>query len=337
MNHNRKLLSLLLIPLLLCVTLSCKQQATYMQVKGEVFHTYYQIKYKGTDDLSPEIDAAFERLSHALNAFDSTSIIAAINTNRTMEVDSVFLRVFNRAQEISALSAGSYDISAAPLINAWGFGFEKAATISPELIDSLRQFVGYQKIRYDGERIVKDDPRLMLNASSIAKGYAADLVAEALEAKGVTDYLVEVGGEIVYNGLNPSGKAWHVGINKPIDDPTGGNQELELIVSLEGKGALASSGNYRNFYVKDGKKYAHTIDPLTGYPVQTDVLSATVIAPDCMTADALGTTFMVVGSQRVAEIAKQLPGVEYFLILASDSSSTTTLMSSGFAKFLIEK
>lgn len=335
MNLTKRLMAALGMIVLGAAFFSCRKSPAYTKIEGEAFHTYYHIKYKGETDYTSVVDSVLKRFSHSLNPFDSTSVIAAINRNVSTDTDSLFRRVFRRAQAIAEVSGGSYDITCAPLINAWGFGFEHEKTITPELIDSLRAFVGYRKVRLDGNAVVKDDPRLMLNTSSIAKGYASDLVAEALASRAITDYMVEIGGEVAYSGLNPQGKLWRIGVNKPVDDSTGIVQELELIVELEGKGGLATSGNYRNYYLRDGKKYAHTIDPLSGYPVQTDVLSATVIASDCMTADALATTFMVVGSERVAAIAEKL-SVDYLLILSDgEGSSYRVVMSDGFRRRVV--
>ena len=310
---------------------SCRKAPAYTILQGEIFHTYYHIKYKGEADHSQRVDSVFTAFNHSLNPFDSTSIIAGVNRNLPVRTDSMFRRVFRRAQEIAAISGGSYDITCSPLINAWGFGFEHKEDVTAQLIDSIKAFVGYRRVRLEDETVVKDDPRITLNTSSIAKGYASDLVGEALAAHGIGDYMVEIGGEVAFSGLNPQGKPWRIGVSKPQDDSLGvAMQEFELVVELSGKGGLATSGNYRNFYVQDGKKYAHTIDPLSGYPVQTDVLSATVIAPDCMTADALATTFMVVGSERVPAIAAEFSGVDYMLILSDGNGSYKTVMNEGF-------
>lgn len=317
---------------------SCTREIAYTALEGKIFHTYYHIKYNGDQDYSNLVDSVFERFNHSLNPFDSTSIISAVNRNQKVETDDLFRRVFCHAQEISMISGGSYDITCSPLINVWGFGFEHEDEVSPRVIDSLKSFVGYDKVHLDGHFVVKDDPRITLNTSSITKGYASDLVAESLLGQGVTDYMVEIGGEVAYQGLNPQGKPWRIGVNQPVDDSIGLSQGLELIVQLEGKGGLATSGNYRNYYIKEGKKYAHTIDPISGYPVQTDVLSATVIAADCMTADALATTFMVVGSERVPEIVSMLKDIDYMLIL-SDSTQKNghrILMNDGFRSRVVE-
>ena len=212
-------------------------------------------------------------------------------------------------------------MTCAPLINLWGFGFSRKDSVTPAHIDSVRQFIGFQKVRLEGDRIVKDDPRLMMNFSSLADGTACDMIAQMLEKKGVRNYLVEFGGEM---------------ITKPTDDAAGMNQELEQIVSFPKPLGMATSGNYRNFYIKDGRKYAHTIDPREGCPVQRDILSATIVAPDAMTADAYATAFMVLGSEEAKSLCAKVPGLDYFII-CSDSigDGYHPEYSEGFRQYLV--
>jgi thiamine biosynthesis lipoprotein len=206
-------------------------------------------------------------------------------------------------------------------------------SITPEIIDSLKEFVGYDKIRIDSEgNVVKSDPRLQLNTSAISKGYACDLVARLFDSYGIENYMIEIGGEIVTKGVNDKGVCWRIGVDKPIDDSTGMQHELQTILSLCDK-SLATSGNYRNFYVKDGKKYAHTIDPQTGYPSEQDILGATVIAEDCMTADAYATAFMASGLEKSKEIARKIPGLHYYFIYVKPDSTLDIAYSEGFEQF----
>jgi thiamine biosynthesis lipoprotein len=194
-------------------------------------------------------------------------------------------------------------------------------------------FVGSDKLTLNGHTLSKSDPRVQLDASAIAKGYACDVVAACLEKHGITDYLVEIGGEMVLKGKNPKGTAWRVGINSPEDDSTSTNLNWDQRLVLTDR-SLATSGNYRRFYIKDGRRYAHTIDPKTGYPVQHNLLSATVIAGDCLTADALATAFMVMGADKALKLAEELPDVEAFFICAGPNDSLYTETSSGTAQWL---
>lgn len=273
-----------------------------------------------------------------MNPFNPHAIIARVNRNEPVQADTLFANVFNRAMEIARLTDGMFDITSAPYINLWGFGFQHAGDVTPAMIDSLSAFVGYRKVRLNGQTVEKEDPRLILNCSAIAKGYACDVIAALLERNGVTNYMVEIGGEVTMQGVNAKGECWRIGINKPaaINNPAQ-VAEIEEIVSLCKKGGVATSGNYRNFYVKDGKTYAHTIDPLTGYPAEQEILSATIVAPDCMTADALATAAMVMGLERTRKLISGLPDIEYFLIYTTPKGGYRTEYSKGMLRYLPER
>ncbi|HAR38779.1 MAG: thiamine biosynthesis protein ApbE [Bacteroidetes bacterium GWD2_45_23] len=321
---------------LITLLVSCgpsKKEYTYHQDQGEIFTTGYHIKYAFSRSLKEEIVAEFDRFNLSLNPFMDNSIISKINRNEPVKPDSLFIKVFRKSMEVSRRSGGKFDITASPLINAWGFGFQNMDSITPEIIDSLKMFVGFDKISMneDGE-IIKTDPRVTLNTSAIAKGYACDVIADLLERHGIENYMVEIGGEITASGVNDKGECWRIGVDKPIDDPLGMQHELQVILSLCNK-AMATSGNYRNYYVKDGKKYAHTIDPHTGYPSQQDILGATVIADDCMTADAYATAFMAMGMQRSKEVSKELPGLYYYFIYEKPDSTLGIEYSDNFEQF----
>ena len=219
------------------------------------------------------------------------------------------------------MTQGKYDITVGPLVNIWGFGFEpspwKEGKVPQSAIDSIRQFVGFDKVTLRGDTLVKADPRIRLDMASIAKGYASDLVADALCQKGVSDYLVEIGGEVAFSGINPDGEAWRVGVSKPVFDTLGISNQMACILHLTGKGGMATSGNYHNYKVRaDGSRYAHTIDPTAGYPIESDVLSATIIAPNCALADALATASMVLGSSEALRLCEQQQGVECLLLVS---------------------
>lgn len=327
--------SVVLISLLAGLTGCQPKEEAYYELRGQL-HTPYQVKYKYTQTLDDEINAEFKKFYQAINPFDSTSIISRVNRNEKVEVDSTFIRVFNKAMEVAAQTNGALDITCAPLINLWGFGFSKMDSITPAMIDSIRTFVGYQKIRLEGNRVVKDDPRVLLNCSALGDGSVCDMLAGMLESKGIENYMIDFGGEVRAKGLNPKGECWRIGISKPSDDPMGLNQELQQIVQLCQPCGLATSGNYRNFYLKDGKRYAHTIDPVSGYPVQQDILSATIIAPDGITADAYATAFMALGTEKARELKARTPEIEYFVICADSTGTYRTEYSDGFRPYLAE-
>lgn len=317
---------------------SQQHHGQFSHLSGEIFHTYYSIKYDRTANYQAAIDSVFSTFSHSLNPFDSTSLIAYINRHEAGPADSMLLRVWSASRRIAEASGGSYDVTCSPLINAWGFGFSDTDTISAKVLDSLRSFVGYNRVRATRDSLIKEDPRMKIDFSSISKGYCSDLVGEYLHAQGAEHYMVDLGGEMAFRGLNPQGKPWRIGVSKPIDDPTGLMQELELIISLDmPQGGLATSGNYRNYKMIEGKKYAHTINPLTGYPIQTDVLSATIIAPSCMMADGLATACMTKTSQEIPAFLAQFEGVEYMLILGGEGEGYRSVMSPGFSRLVVPK
>ena len=319
MNFSRIALWLSCVVLILLLPACSSSQ--YHAETGMIFNTQYNIKYESPVPLTDKIEKELKAFDLSLNPFNPEAIISKVNRNEEVEVDEWFRTVFNKAQEVSAISGGAFDPTVAPLINLWGFGFENYDSITQEKIDSILFFVGYWKARIENNRILKDDPRTRFNFSAIAKGYACDVIAFLLAREGVENYLIEIGGEIASNGKSPRGVCWKVGINKPEDDRTGFNKSLEnSTIRLCGKRGLATSGNYRNFRIIDGKKYGHTLDPHTGYPVEQSILSASIVAPDGMTADAYATVFMVLGVEAACQLAANIPGLEYYLIYEDETT-----------------
>jgi len=314
-------------------------QKEWIKLQGSVFHTFYHITYEGTSNYEEEINQLFREFDGSLSMFNDTSIISRMNRNDTTVVANPYFRtVFEKGRYVSERTEGAFDMTVAPLVNLWGFGFKNAENVSQAAVDSILLFVGYKDISLDDAgRLHKKDPRTILDASSIAKGYMSDVVADYFKAKGVENYMVEIGGEIALHGHNPRNASWTVGISRPIPDSLQMDNGYQAYMKLS-EGGIATSGNYRNFYDKGGKRYAHTIDPHTGYPIQRDVLSATVIAADCMTADAFATSFMVMGSEKALEVLAHEEGVEGYLILPSktDSTQLEVVYSSGFSKYIAE-
>jgi len=324
--------------LLFCLIFSsCKKENAYYKTSGEVFKTHFNIQYKYNRLLDKEIQSCFQKFNLSLNPFNKESIIYKVNNNLPVEVDDWFINVFNKAMEVAEISGGTYDITCAPFVNLWGFGFQKVdqGTDIQNTIDSIKQFVGYKKVRLEGRKIVKDDPRLELDCASIAKGYACDVIAELLESYGITDYIVEIGGEIHAKGKNPFDRCWRVEITKPVDDESGQINERMEVIELCDK-SLATSGNYRNYYIKDGKKYAHTINPLTGYPAESSILSASVVCKDCITADAFATVFMTKSLDDAAAIGDSIPNLEYLFIYADNDGNLLEKKSINFDNYLLK-
>lgn len=292
----------------------------YIKKSGTIFGTIYNITYQSDNDLGLLIEKELAKVDSSLSMFNPNSTISKINRNDDVDADELLLYVFKLAQEVSRETKGAFDITVAPLVNIWGFGFIAGEQPNEERIDSLMQLVGYDKVRLVGQRIIKDDPRIMIDLSAVAKGYGSDRIASLLSSKGVENFMIEIGGEIVTRGVNPKNAPWKIGVTKPSDDSLSNNQELQTILDVSGK-SIATSGNYRNFYYKDGKKYAHTIDPLTGYPVQHNILSATIIADNCTTADAYATAFMVLGLDDAKEILSKHPELKAYLICCSEDGN----------------
>lgn len=309
----------------------------YFYNNGTIFGTTYQIVYENPQrkDLHEEIKLKLNECDLSFSTFKENSTISKVNTNQEVILDQWFIDCFKRSQEISELTGGTFDITVAPLVNAWGFGFKHKENITPQLIDSLLKITGYTKVRLENGRIIKENPAIMLDMSAIAKGYTCDIIAGFLESKGCKNYMVEIGGEVAAQGINAKGRPWSIGISEPNPDAIFGTQDLEAIVKLTDK-SLATSGNYRNYYEENGRKFAHTINPATGYPVEHSLLSATVLAGDCMTADALATAFMVMGLEKGVELSKTLPEIEVFFVYSDENGFHQMYMSPGFGQFLTE-
>ena len=286
----------------------------YQHNKGFIFGTVYNITYQSDKNLEKEIIRELDKVDASLSPFNEKSIISKINRNEEAVVDNYFYDVFNLAMQISEDTNGAFDITVAPIVNAWGFGFKSGSSPTSQYIDSLKQFIGYKKVRINKDKhVVKQDERIMLDCSAIAKGYGSDVVARLFDAKGIKNYMIEIGGEIVASGLSDKRLPWKIGITKPSEDSLGTSNELQTILNITDC-AMATSGNYRNFYYKNGKRYAHTIDPRTGYPIQHNILSATVIAKSCAQADAYATSFMVLGLEEAKKILERHPQLLAYLI-----------------------
>lgn len=316
---------------------SCSPRNEFREMVCYELHTPYSVKYECATNLDDSIRRVMRDYYHAINPFDSTSIISHINRNEEVIVDTIFTMAFNTAMHIAHNTQGAFDATCAPYINAWGFGFKTdSTTVTQQLIDSLSQFVGYNKVALKDGKVIKQDHRILLNFSALGDGCACDLIAQLLDCHNVTNYMIEVGGEVRTSGHNPRGTAWHIGIVTPEDDPDGNNNNLQAIAMLDGRYGLATSGNYRNFYERNGRKYGHTINPATGYPAEQDVLSATVIAPTSIEADAYATALMVMGRTEARKIAKEQPQIAYYLIYIDENDTIRTEQSPSFDRFLKE-
>ena len=313
-----------------------QQQAIPYQKNADfIFGTTYHITYQCDSNMAAGIKAELLKVDQSLSPFNENSIITAVNQNKAVQLDSMFLDVYNLAVQISEETDGAFDITVAPLVNAWGFGFKNSTLPSPYQVDSLRQIVGYQKVSLENGHIKKKDPRIMLDCSAIAKGYGCDVIAKYLRSRGVKNFMVEIGGEIVTSGLNPDRLPWKVGVTKPSDDSLSTSHELQTVLNVTDM-AMATSGNYRNFYYKGGKKYAHTIDPKTGFPVQHNILSATVIAKSCAEADAYATSFMVMGLEKAQKVMERRPELMAYIIYSDQNGENAVWYSPSLRNKIVE-
>jgi thiamine biosynthesis lipoprotein len=238
------------------------------------------------------------------------------------------------AQEVAKETQGDFDITVRPLVELWGFGLKHREDVSASAVDSILKFIGYQKVKLENGRVIKEDPRIMIDYNAIAQGYSVDIMSNFLKSKGIKQFLVDIGGELYAYGTKQGGAPWKVGIERPKDGEEYG-ESLSAILTLKNYG-LATSGNYRKYYIKDGVKYAHTIDPHTGYPVQHSLLSATVIAPSAALADAYATAFMVMGVTKARLILARHHELQVYLIYSDENGNFKTFVSPGMNDILEE-
>lgn len=329
MKKKGKLLKLAILSVIVIGTVmvvSKQRNVPFQDNRGFVFGTMYQITYQSDKDYQKDIEAELKKVDNSLSPFNPKSVISKVNRNENVEVDDMFAEVFNLAEKISSETDGAFDITVAPMVNAWGFGFKSGKMPTRKQLDSLRNIVGFHKVAMESRRVVKKNPATMLDCSAIAKGFGCDVVAKFLQSHGVKNYMVNIGGEIVTCGVNMERVPWKIGVTKPVDDSLSVSEENQTVLNVTDK-AMATSGNYRNFYYKNGKKYAHTIDPKTGCPVQHNILSATVLADNCATADAYATSFMVMGLDKAKKVLDKHPELMAYFIYSDNQGKNAVWFS----------
>ncbi len=305
---------------------------TQVYIEGEAQGTTYHIKYLDSTNTNykASIDSILKVIDQSVSTYLPTSLISELNTSKdTVVLDPIFKAVYLKSMEVSASTSNAFDVTLAPVINAYGWGFKNKATITPSLIDSLLALSGKDKFKFIGDTLIKTTKGAMLDFNAIAQGYSTDLIAAFLDQMQLDNYMVELGGEVITKGTNSEGEFWRLGVDKPEENAK--QRKLTAILSLEDE-ALATSGNYRKFYEENGTKYSHTIDPKTGYPVKHSLLSASVVASTGMEADAYATAFMVVGLEKSKEILSNNAGLEALLIYADSSGNYKTYLTKGLEK-----
>lgn len=309
-----------------------QKSVPYQHDEGRIFGTTYHITYQSDDNLKKEIEETLKAVDQEFSMFNPQSTVALINEGKRPTLSDDFLEVYQLAQQVNEESDGAFDITVAPLVNAWGFGFKNQQMPNNHQIDSLRRLVGMEHVSLAGAKgsqyVRFQRPRMMLDFSAIAKGYGTDRVARLLMSHDVANFMVEIGGEVYAKGNSEKRLPWRIGVSKPVDDPDNDAQELETVLNVTNQ-AMATSGNYRNFYYKGGRKYAHTIDPKTGRPVQHSLLSATVLAPTCAEADAYATSFMVMGLDKAREVLERKKQLQAYFIYQNAQGGLSVWKSEG--------
>ena len=309
------------------VTVDGTMLGTTLHVVADVKGVSRQRLYAAVMELDREAKAS-------MSIYDSTSLVSRLNRNETDSVDRHIAFNLHLADSIGALSDGRYDVTVKPLVEAWGFaGRERAENPN---VDSILEFVGREKVRVEGRRLVKDDPRVQLDFNSVAKGYTVDLLAGLVEKYGAENYIVDIGGEVRCRGLNRQGRAWRIGVETPFDGNMSDGEYLQKRIQMTG-GGLATSGNYRRFYLDgEGNKVAHTIDPRTGRSALSRLLSVTVAAPTCAEADALGTMFLAMGADDALAAAAAMPEAKVYFILAGDGDEYEEYVSPAMEALILQ-
>ena len=320
----------------LALLASCNRVPQKMVLQGEAQGSYYAITYFDEQgrNFQQEIDSIFHAVDVSVNLWVDTSVISKVNRNEEVKLDSIFVDNFRIAQEAANLSDGYFDPTISPIVAAWGFSYKHGDTITPQLIDSLKQLVDYRNIRIEDGKIVKANPAMTLDFNAIAQGYTSDLIASFLDSRGIKNYLVDTGGEIMARGEKPNGQPWIVGIEKPADN-WDSEQVVHTRIALRDKG-LVTSGSTRKYVERNGKRYSHCIDPKTGYPVEHNVLSVTVLAESSVWADALASICMVMGMEKSLPLIESIDGVEAYYIYVNEQNALETFATDGFAKLVVD-
>lgn len=326
------------ILIILLVSCSSNQNANRMVSNfGYAQGTSYSIKYMVDDEIDyhNQIDSLFLVIDASLSTYLSSSLISRLNKGDTgLLLDTHFVNVFNTSQQVSSRTKGLFDCTIAPLVNAWGFGAEAATDeIDSINIQKIVNQIGYENLSLQGDSLLSNPNGMTIDFNALAQGYTVDVIASFLEQRNITDFMIEVGGEIRVSGLNSRGKNWIIGIDKPTKE-IDQSDRFQLKLNLTNK-SLATSGNYRKFYEKNNKIYSHTINPKTGFPVQHSLLSASVIADDCISADAYATAFMVMGVKETKAFLKSDTTLQAFLIYTNQDKQWETWSTEGFERMIL--
>jgi thiamine biosynthesis lipoprotein len=323
-----------LVFLLLSVSVWSQSKHTYL-MEGFAQGTTYHITYIDSSDkfsnLQDEIDSILTDFDFSVSTYNTNSLISKINSNQYYDtLDYYFTRCFTEGKKIWKATKGAFDPTVYPLVNSWGFGPKKQDNRTAEQIDSILQFVGFELIELKNGKICKKDPRVALDFNAFAQGFSVDVVSNYLKSKNIYSFIAEIGGELYAQGHKEDGTNWIIGIEEPIDNKETTNP-LTILVQIDGV-AVATSGNYRRYFIENGIKYAHHIDPKTGYPSKNNLLSASVFSKECISADATATGLLVMGLKRAKQFLKKHKEIEAFLIYSDDNGMYQTFETEGFKR-----
>jgi FAD:protein FMN transferase len=312
------------------------QQLQVMRSDGYAQGTTYSIQYY--DSQNRNFDAEFTQLlanfDLIFSGYDSSSIVSRINRNENhVIVDSLFIECFDKSMKISEQTKGDFDITVGPLVNAWGFGTKQKKHVDSLIIDSLLKFVGYKNVFIFKKSVIKKDKRITLDFNAIAQGYSTDLVSRFLLSKGVANFLINIGGEVYANGFEGNGDSWKVGIEMPNENHSNSLNPIKATLMVKDL-AVSTSGNYRKFYVENGIKYSHEINPHTGYPAKNNLLSATVVTKDCASADGYATALMVMGLDKSIAFLQSHSEIDAFLYYSKSDGSIEIYKTNGIDAML---
>lgn len=341
MNITTSLIVLIAVFLFSCNYTESQQNANKKFIKvnfqGEAQGTYYSITYFDEQgrNLQSSIDSLLKAFDLSASNYNPNSVICKINRNEDIKPDSIFLGNFLLAQRVSQESDGMFDITVRPLVELWGFGLKNREHVTDKQIQEILPHIGYQKVRYEDGKIIKEDTAIKLDFNAIAQGYSVDVVGKFLQSKGITHYLVDIGGEVYANSTKPDGNKWSVGIEQPKDNADYGDG-LNAVLEISNI-AMATSGNYRKFYVENGIRYSHTINPKTGYPVKDSLLSATILASTTGEADAYATVMMVLGLEGAKDFLAKHPELEAYLIYSDCKGNYQIFETKGIKSFVKEQ
>ena len=303
---------------------SCTKNAKRVEYSGLTQGSYFSIIYYDEygRTFESEIDSIFKEVDNSVSLWNDNSIIRKVNRNEDVVVNQIFKDNFEWARKASEFSDGAFDATIGPLVSAWGFHYKKELEMTPEMVDSIRQLVDYNKIEIIDDKVVKANPNMTLDFNAVAQGYTTDMIGKFLETKGICNYLVDVGGEIMARGTKPNGEQWTIGIEKPAEI-FDSERSVQIKINLKDKG-IVTSGNYRKYIEKNGVRYSHSIDPKTGYPVEQNLLSVTVIADNASWADCLATICMIVGKEKASKLLEDQNGIEAYFIFVDENGTLQT-------------